>query len=134
MKFTANYKCLKNIINFIKNEVKKISVNQEFIFDIELAAEEIIINIIKHNADLKTALSLEITCEKHPDNYLTLKIIDNGKAFNPFKKENPDINLSVKERKIGGLGLFLTKNLVDNLDYKYESNLNINILQKKLPL
>ena len=55
---------------------------------------------------------------------------DQGKAYNPLKKEDPDVTLTAKRRKIGGLGIFMAKNLLDALSYEREAESNVLYLEK----
>ena len=50
---------------------------------------------------------------------------DNGKAYNPLEKEDPDTTLSVEERDIGGLGIFMVKNMAQNVSYEYVEEQNV---------
>lgn len=59
---------------------------------------------------------------------LTLK--DHGTPYNPLEKEDPDITLSAEERDIGGLGIFMVKNLMDEVTYDYIDEENILTLIK----
>ena len=59
-------------------------------------------------------------------------MIDGGIPFNPLEKADPDITLSAEERKIGGLGIFITKKTMDNVTYVYENNKNILTMIKKI--
>lgn len=63
---------------------------------------------------------------------LTIEFCDWGVPFNPLKKEDPDLSLSAEERKIGGLGIFLTKKFMDSLTYKYENYQNKLKITKKI--
>ncbi len=54
-----------------------------------------------------------------------LHFIDSGLPYNPLENEDPDITSSAEERDIGGLGVFLAKNIMDELEYTYENGLNI---------
>ena len=55
-----------------------------------------------------------------------------GKAFNPLETEDPDLALDVAERKIGGLGIFLVKNVMDEIDYRREDERNILTIKKNI--
>lgn len=48
-----------------------------------------------------------------------------GTPYNPLEKEDPDITLSAEEREIGGLGIFMGKKSMDNIDYEYKDGQNI---------
>ena len=57
---------------------------------------------------------------------------DAGVSFNPLDKDDPDITLSAEERPIGGLGIFLCKQMMDHLEYHRENGCNILIMEKKI--
>ena len=58
---------------------------------------------------------------------------DSGVAYDPLAKEDPDVSLSAEEREIGGLGLFMVKNLMDSVEYRREGNKNILTCSRSLP-
>ena len=57
---------------------------------------------------------------------------DRGVPYNPLEKEDPDVTALAAERKLGGLGIFLTKQLMDEVRYAYEDGQNVLTLTKKL--
>jgi anti-sigma regulatory factor (Ser/Thr protein kinase) len=63
---------------------------------------------------------------------ITIEFIDNGVAYNPLSVKTPDTTLSAEEREIGGLGLFMVKNMMDSVEYRREGNKNILTIKKKL--
>ena len=62
---------------------------------------------------------------------LILQFIDSGKPFDPLAKEDPDITLSVEERKIGGLGIFMVKKTMDDVAYEFKDGKNMLTVVKK---
>jgi serine/threonine-protein kinase RsbW len=93
--------------------------------NLNLVIEEAVSNIIfyafkdKQKHDIEISVSLE-------NSRLTIKITDDGIPFNPLVQQQPDINLPAEERPIGGLGIFLISQIMDEM--KYERNKNNNIL------
>ena len=76
----------------------------------------------------------EISVEvDYNDDELTATIKDDGIPFNPFKGEDPDISLSVEDREIGGLGIHLVKQMMDEVSYTRATDMNIVRLVKKAP-
>lgn len=67
------------------------------------------------------------------DNPLAVVItfIDNGIPYDPLAKDNPDITLSVEERDVGGLGIYLVKKTMDDILYEYKDGQNILRIKKK---
>lgn len=66
------------------------------------------------------------------DGMVTFKLIDAGRPFDPLAKEDPDIMLYGEERGIGGLGIFMVKNAMDDLEYEYRDGCNRLTLRKRL--
>ena len=66
------------------------------------------------------------------DGVATFKLIDGGTPFNPLEKADPDIMLSGEERGIGGLGIFMVKTMVDEVEYEYRDGCNQLTLRKQL--
>ena len=81
--------------------------------------KELVIEADRNNL-LKDPLSDEIT------------FIDNGKQYDPLAKPDPDITLSAKQRKKGGLGIFMVKNSMDDVRYEYRDGKNILTIKKNL--
>lgn len=81
--------------------------------------KELVIEADRNNL-LKDPLSVEIT------------FIDNGKQYNPLAKPDPDITLAAKERKKGGLGIFMVKNSMDDVSYEYKDGKIILTIKKNL--
>lgn len=63
---------------------------------------------------------------------VTIEFEDSGIAYDPLSAEPPDITLSAEEREIGGLGLFMVKNMMDSVDYRREGSKNILTIKKKI--
>lgn len=104
---------LYSLNEFISNEhqINNIQVN--------LIAEEIFVNIVNYSK----AEFITVTAE-YENETLTLEFIDNGIEFNPLLNEDPALPNDIDEAQIGGLGIFLTKQISDELDYHYENGKN----------
>ncbi len=96
---------------------------------IDLAVEEIFVNIA-HYAYEETGIA-KVECE-YADSILKVSFTDSGKPFNPLLRPDPDITLSAEERNIGGLGIYLTKQFMDEVSYRYENSQNILTFKKKI--
>jgi anti-sigma regulatory factor (Ser/Thr protein kinase) len=66
------------------------------------------------------------------DGVATFKLIDGGRPFNPLAKDDPDIMLSGEERGIGGLGIYMVKTMMDEVEYEYRDGCNQLALRKQL--
>ena len=99
---------------------------------IDLAVEEIFVNIAHYSG----SEDAEIRCGYHiggdGSSVLTMIFKDRGKPFNPLEKPDPDLTLSAEERKIGGLGIFLTKKFMDSVEYEFVDKKNCLTIKKKI--
>ncbi|MBR6297945.1 MAG: ATP-binding protein [Candidatus Gastranaerophilales bacterium] len=102
-------------------------LNSALINKIDVCLEEIYVNIASYAYDDKEGTA-KISFDKQ-DNEITLKFEDEGIYYNPLQKEDPDITLSLEERPIGGLGIFMVKEMSKDIEYKREDNKNILILK-----
>ena len=128
--FKANKKELSEVENFVRETLEKQKCNKKVINQIRLAIEEIFINIANYAYKDKEG-TCSLTIQVDNNNYSFI-FEDEGIPFNPLEKENPDISLSASKREIGGLGIFITKKIMDDINYKYENNKNILTILKKI--
>jgi anti-sigma regulatory factor (Ser/Thr protein kinase) len=63
---------------------------------------------------------------------VTVTMSDSGVPYDPLAKDDPDVTLSAEDRQIGGLGIFLTKKLMDDMSYEYKDGKNILTLRKNV--
>ena len=101
-------------------------------FKLRLSIEEAVENVVRYAYDggigwLEAGTSLD-----QDSLVLTIELRDAGVPFNPLEKEDPDVTLSADERKIGGLGIFLCKKMMDSIEYRYEDGNNVLTMTKKV--
>ena len=97
---------------------------------INLAFEEIFVNIANYAYKDKVG-EVIIQVELKDDNCV-INFIDEGVMFNPLEREEPDVSLKAEERKIGGLGIFLVKKIMDDVKYERVDGKNIFSITKKI--
>lgn len=118
------------ILNFIM-QTPEVQSHSSVSYAIRLVCEEIIVNII-HYAYPNTAdgyIGIGIV-----DDGLALRITirDGGKPFNPLEHECPDTAQALEDRRIGGLGIFLVRQMADEVDYTYTDGENRLLLIKHI--
>ena len=99
------------------------------ILDTQLAVEEVITNIIVHGYK-KAGGEIIISCWINPSN-LEVRIMDSAPRFDPLSIPNPKLDGAIEERKIGGLGVHLVREVMDKVVYQYENGKNILVLIKQ---
>ncbi len=99
------------------------------IFQMNLALDELFTNIISYGFkdDTEHLIKIKIVVE---DGELKIRIEDDGIPFNPMDTEAPDLKCSIEDCKIGGLGIFFIKKMMDEICYERDGNLNILCLKK----
>ena len=106
--------------------------NQKVLNEIDLAVEEIFVNIAHYAyGQENTDNEAKILCELNND-LLTVSFIDSGTPFNPLDRPDPDITQSAEERRIGGLGIYLTKKFMTSVKYSYKNGHNILTIEKRI--
>jgi sigma-B regulation protein RsbU (phosphoserine phosphatase) len=96
---------------------------------LELIVEEVFVNIC--NYAYADSGPVTISCGLEPD-VLTLTFEDAGKPFDPLAKEDPDLTIPADQRDAGGLGIYLTRQLADAMDYARVGDMNRLTIRKKL--
>jgi serine/threonine-protein kinase RsbW len=102
------------------------------ILDVQLAVEEAVTNTILHGYD-GTSGTIAIQVETSPHR-VTVEIADDAPAFDPLSVPDPDTAADLEDREIGGLGIFLIRQVMDEVSYRYENSKNILVLEKRIGL
>ena len=123
---------LDRVLDFVNERLEGADCPPKTQMQINIAIEEIFVNIAHYAYAPGTGrMSLTVKLSGDPLE-ATFIFVDRGKPYDPLKKEDPDITLSAEERQIGGLGIFMTKKIMDRMDYAYRDGQNILTLVKKL--
>ncbi len=101
------------------------------IMSLNLVLEEALTNTILYGYDDDNKHTIEVTFSLKGDN-LIISLVDDGHPYDPTLKEDPDITLPPEERNIGGLGIFLIKQIMDTVEYRKTGNNNCLILAKNI--
>ena len=116
---------------FIDTVAEEIGLDMSLTMSLNLAIEEAVVNVMEY-AYLEGEqgnVDIEVSAD---DRWLTFIISDNGIPFDPTTQKDADTTLSAEERPIGGLGIFLVRQLMDSINYQRENGKNILTLSKKM--
>lgn len=126
-KFEAKTDNLENVQNFILSSIKgDLDVKDKN--QLLIVSEEVFINIASYAYEGKGYCTVDVNYENE---VLTLVFSDNGVKFDPLAKEDPNTKQKAEDRQIGGLGIFMVKNLMDKVYYEYKDGKNILTMIKK---
>lgn len=122
------------ITGIIEDELLELGFSNKFMISLMLAIDEIFANIASYayGEGIGDVIIESEYIVNESERSAKITFIDHGKEFNPLEDAaEPDVKIDVaSKRKIGGLGIFLTKKQVDELKYSYENNSNILTLTK----
>lgn len=123
---------LDAVIRFVDAQLEQASCSLKVQMQIDLAVEEIFVNIANYAYHPETGPAT-VRVEVKPDaSAVIITFIDHGVPYDPLAKADPDITLSSDERDIGGLGIFLVKKNMDDIRYEYLNGSNILTIVKGL--
>lgn len=123
---------LERIREFIERQGEEWSLSAKIIFSVNLVLEELITNIIFYGFDDDQVHDISIRMSLK-DDILRLTIEDDGKPFDPFRVDTPgDLDKSLEERKIGGLGIYFVREIMDTCSYERTGNKNRLLLSKQV--
>lgn len=125
----AKIENIGRVTDFVNEELLKRGCSKKSLRQINIAIDELFGNIARY-AYPKGLGTATVKMEVEESASAIITFIDKGVPFNPLEKADPDVTLGVEEREIGGLGLFIVKNSMDDVKYKYKDGQNILTIKK----
>ena len=123
---------LNEVLAFVDEELEKHDCGMKAKMQIDVAVEEIFVNIAHYAYTPEVGpATIRVEITKDPL-AAVLTFIDHGVPYDPLAKEDPDVTLSAEERQIGGLGIFMVKNTMDDVEYEYKDGHNILKIKKEI--
>ena len=122
---------LTRLYAFLDRQAVAYGLEELQLMQVKLAREEAVTNVIlyaypdKKDQDIRIDMSYE-------NKRLTIVITDTGTDFNPLERQEPDLTLSLEERPIGGLGIYLVKQLMTEVTYSRSAGKNILTMTKDM--
>lgn len=96
---------------------------------VRLVFEEIIVNVISHGTVGQIVPKLEVVLTQ-VESQLEIQIADNAIAFDPLKAEAPNLDASLEDRAVGGLGVFLICQMMGSVSYRRDGEWNRLLIKK----
>ena len=120
------------VTDFVNAILEELDCPMKARMQIDVAIDELFSNIAQYAYTPGTGpATVRVETEEDP-RAVILTFIDRGIPYDPLAKPDPDVTLSAEERGIGGLGIFMTKKLMDEVTYAYKGGHNILTLRKQL--
>ncbi len=128
----ADISSLENLQDFAASCLIRLGGPDILLGKIELVLEELLVNVFHYAYPGDTPGQVTLHCHRHEGN-LVFAIQDRGVAFDPLARDDIDTSQDIEERRIGGLGIHLVKNMVDSLTYERQDGSNILTVVFSLP-
>ena len=117
---------------FIDEQLEEAGCSMPAQIAIDVAVEELFVNIASYAYGEEIGVAVvQVSVHEDPLS-VQITFMDNGEQYDPLAKPDPDTTLSVDERKKGGLGIFMVKNSMDDINYEYKDGKNILTIKKNL--
>lgn len=123
--FPAKLSELENVQAFVDEALEEAGCSMKAVMRIDICLEELFVNIASYAyPDGEGTAEVEVTTDAE-NKATVVTLTDTGVQFNPLAKKDPDISLSAEERRIGGLGIYMVKNMMDGVSYERRDGKNI---------
>lgn len=121
------------VIDFVNRELESVGCPMKTEAQIDIAIDELYSNIANYGCDENSGEVTVLLETETNSRTVTITFVDNGRPFDPLSRPDPDVTLKARERKIGGLGIYMVKKSMDDVRYAYRDGKNILTIRKTLP-
>jgi len=122
---------LETLTGFVDGFCQRHGLSADLVFDLNLSLEEIVVNVITHGYDDAGVHQIAVSLGTH-DGWVSATVEDDASEFNPLDVPPPDLDAKLEQRQIGGLGLHLVKNLMQELNWSREGDRNRLTMRKRI--
>ena len=131
----ASVENLGILFSFVTDELFQYGCSKKDVRQIKICVEEIFINIASYayQPDMgKAKVTIDLPGEVPERVDVVISFTDTGRPFNPLNESPPDLDASLEERQIGGLGIYIVREKMDEVSYEYREGKNILTMTKDL--
>ena len=133
LRVEATIENLAKVFTFLQEALEKSDVPPKVKRQIKLCVEEVYMNITHYayNPETGTAtIGVDTVGDGGGQSKVIISFADEGKPYDPLAKQDPDLELGLDDRPIGGLGIYLVKTTMDNVAYEHKDGQNVLTLEK----
>ena len=131
LKFKNQVDELQHVNLFVEEICDELGLDMELQMNLNLALEEVVSNVIFYAYPEGTTADIELLAE-YDGKVLTLVLSDQGKHFDPTAKEDPDPDVHPADRELGGMGIYIVKNIMNEVTYQRLEGRNLLTMRKKI--
>ena len=122
---------ISRLYEFVEEVGNDFELSSDIVFNLNLVLEEAVVNIINYAYPKEEHESIYLSARMH-EGSIVLVLTDTGKEFDPTAAPEADVTLSADDRQIGGLGIFLIRQIMNEVKYERIEGKNVLTLEKKL--
>ena len=122
---------ISRLYEFVEEVGNDFELSPDIVFNLNLVLEEAVVNIIDYAYPKEEHESIYLSARMH-EGSIVLVLTDTGKEFDPTAAPEADVTLSADDRQIGGLGIFLIRQIMNEVKYERIEGKNVLTLEKKL--
>lgn len=109
---------------FVIDAAQAAGLSDEQLWKLELVFEEVVVNVIRYAYPPEAPDTVTVGYVAR-DNHFAVQVRDSGQPFDPLAGADPDLTLGIAERRVGGLGRFLTRRLASHAEYARQDGHNV---------
>lgn len=125
LKLPAHIESLREFKAFVHRGAQEAAFPENDLGRLDLVVEEVVMNVINYAYPDGEVGSIEVGYAIEGPGKLSVQVCDSGREFDPLAKDPPDLHLGLADRPIGGLGIFLVKQIARSITYGREGDRNI---------
>ena len=120
---------LERVAVFIEEICEELGLGMELQMNLNLVMEEMVTNVIFYAYPQGEVADIELLA-KSDGKELTFVLSDQGKEFDPTAKEDADLDVNPADRELGGMGIFIVKNIMNKVTYQRLEGKNLLTMTK----
>lgn len=124
LRLVADLDALESVTGFARQGARAAGLPEMCWGQLDLVVEEIFVNVVRHAYANRPAGLAEISYCVPRAGLLSVEISDQGPQYNPLTLREPNLPATLEERQVGGLGVFLVRQLTETLEYRREGAWN----------
>lgn len=123
---------IERLAGHVRDFGRENRLSEDLVWEIRLVLEEILTNIISYGYEDRADHVIRVVIV-NAEQDITLRICDDARPFNPLEQPGPDLEIPMEDRKIGGLGIHLVRELMDEIEYRREDDGNLLVMTRHKP-
>lgn len=131
LKFKNQVAELQHVNLFVEEICDELGLDMELQMNLNLVLEEVVSNVIFYAYPEGTIADIELLAE-YDGKVLTFVLSDQGKHFDPTAKEDPDPDVHPADRELGGMGIYIVKNIMNEVTYQRLEGRNLLTMKKEI--